>query len=126
MIKILILQSYEDYRINLVEYFESLNFKVESGFNVQQVLKSGNNGKVDLIICDLDQELNLGLIDLISFLNSPCVLETHVFFISSRFKSRQEVSFLNITHPSYYIINGKSLRDMKTLLDQVTIEPNGF
>jgi DNA-binding response OmpR family regulator len=119
MKRILILQSYEDYRSNLTEFFEFQGYLVFSDLNCKSGLELIRNDVFDIIICDLDDEFKSDFRDLKKFVNEDKVRNTPIFFISTKFKDKSEVIPLNINHQSFYIVNGKTMSHITQLIETV-------
>jgi PleD family two-component response regulator len=116
MLSMLIIQKYQDYRMNLIEYFDSLGYNVFSDSDCKNACSMIAQSEFDIIICDLDYEFNSDFENFYIFFNTEKVKKSNLILMSSRFKSKSEIASLNINNQSFFLINGNRMSEIASLI----------
>ncbi len=117
MLNLLILQSYEDYKSNLCEFFESIGFSVSSGLDAEQGFLLLKEKLFDVIICDLDYELFYGLDHLLSLLDHIQQFESLTILISARHPNLWDVIPRSFDEARVQLVNGKRLVNIRERIE---------
>ncbi|SNS77304.1 hypothetical protein SAMN06295967_1282 [Belliella buryatensis] len=119
MINVLIIEAYESYKNNLVEYFELRNCRVFSLDRCGALFISIPDLTIDLVICDFDQEFEFGLNDFRQLIKLDFIKSSYIFLLSTKFKSLSEIFELKVYHDQMYLIEGKRLSDIGLLINRL-------
>ena len=121
MINVLVIEKYESYRNNLVEYFELFGFNVFSLDQCSSFFSHLSEKVYHLVVCDFDQEVEFGLKDFKRFINFEMINSSNIFLLTIKIKQASDLFDLGICHDQIYLIEGKSLKDIDIMMRKLGI-----
>ena len=121
MINVLVIEKYESYRNNLVEYFELFGFNVFSLDQCSSFFYTLSEKGFHLIVCDFDQEIDFGLKDFKRFINLERINSSNIFLLTTKIKKASDLFDLGICHDQIYVIEGKGLKDISIMMKKLGV-----